>query len=257
MRMMPIASSSSGNCIVISDGKTNILIDCGISGKAAKAGLDAIGVDPASVGAILVTHEHSDHTKGVGIFSRKYKVPVYANARTWSAMGYSLGPLAAEHTCFFVNGESFRIGGIEIAAFSIPHDAADPVGFNLWDEKGTKFTHATDIGHMDEQLAWYLKGSEAVILESNHDIEMLKNGPYHYLLKKRILSDRGHLSNVSAACLAYELAATGTKRITLAHLSCENNTPEVARRTTTEYLEQNGVRVGEDIELVVAPKLIG
>ena len=109
---------------------------------------------------------------------------------------------------------------------------------------------------MDEALAWHLKGSEGVILESNHDIEMLKNGPYHYLLKKRILSDHGHLSNASAACLAYELVESGTKRITLAHLSCENNTPEIARRTTVEYLEQNGVRIGEDIELMVAPKMI-
>ncbi len=254
MHLIPLASSSSGNCILLSHNNTHILIDCGISGKALQLALDSVNMDGKSLQAILVTHEHSDHIKGLGIASRKYKIPIYANSKTWSQMGFSLGKLDPDHICFFQNETPFSIGDVEIFPFPIPHDAADPVGFNFFDGNGKKVTLATDIGHTSEELFHYIKGANDIVLESNHDITMLKNGRYHYRLKQRILGAFGHLSNDSAALLASQLIESGTTNIILAHLSGENNTPLVAEKTVENYLTQNGIKIGSDINLSVAPK---
>lgn len=255
MHFVPLASSSSGNCILLCHKHTYIVIDCGISGKAVQTALQQLDIDGSSLCAVLVTHEHSDHVKGLGILSRKYNLPIYANSKTWSKMGFSLGKLDPDNIRFFEKDNPFLLNDVEISPFSIPHDAADPVGFNFRDEQGKKATLATDIGHTSEELFDQIKGADEILLESNHDIDMLKTGPYHYLLKKRILSAFGHLSNDSAACLAARLIESGTTKITLAHLSCENNTPMVARQTVCDYLMQNGIKVGNDVLLSVAPKL--
>jgi Metal-dependent hydrolases of the beta-lactamase superfamily I len=255
MQFTPLASSSSGNCILLSEQNTHILIDCGISGKAVKAALDCAGVNGEDIRAIIVTHEHSDHIKGLGILSRKYNIPIYANSKTWSKMGFLLGNLAMENIHCFQNDTPFLLHNIRIQPFPIPHDAADPVGFNFWNEQDVKCTLATDIGHLNDDLFNEIKGSKKVLLESNHDVEMLKNGSYYYGLKQRILGELGHLSNDNAARLACRLVQNGTEQITLAHLSCENNTPQIAHKTVCSYLKEQGIKEGSDVKIEVAPKM--
>lgn len=246
-----LVSSSSGNCSLISDGKTTILVDCGLSCKKLEEALSKAGVDPSSISAMLITHEHSDHIKGAGAVSRKYNLPVFATLKTHEYM--NLGKVE-NHTIRYVTpGVDCEIGSVIVRPFSIPHDAADPVGYNFFfGEK--KLSLATDIGKMTDDVLDNLKGSLAVLLESNHDVAMLKNGRYPALLKRRILSDKGHLSNDAAASAVLSLAKSGTKHIMLGHLSSENNTPTAAYMTTKQFLEENGVIVDKDVKLSVASR---
>ncbi len=251
MKFCSLYSGSSGNCLFISDGKTNILVDSGLSGKKIIEALVAIGENPAELSAVLVSHEHSDHIKGAGILSRKFDIPIYANENTWNAMEKELGPVSIKNKRCFENCKEFEIGDVFVKAFPIPHDASDPVGFNfLLGNK--KITTATDIGHMTNGLLKYLMGSDLLLLESNHDIEMVKVGPYPWPLKKRILGDRGHLSNEMAAKVVAYLAKNGTKKFLLGHLSKENNFPELAYQTVCNVLSENDICVKKDIMLSVA-----
>lgn len=244
-------SGSSGNCVFISDQKTNILIDAGRSGKDIETTLQKIGRSAGEINAILVTHEHIDHTKGIGILSRKYKIPIYANQNTWNAMKNTVGKVDKENIRHFSTGEEFEIGNIGVKAFDIPHDAVEPVGYNFY-IGSKKVTSATDIGHISENLVDNLKNSDILLIESNHDIEMVKVSSYPYFLKQRILGDHGHLSNEATGKLLCSLVEHGISKVLLGHLSRENNFPELAYRAVSNILESNGVKIGRDIKLEVA-----
>ena len=251
MKFCTLTSGSSGNCTLISDGSTTILIDCGINGKQAHSALTAAGVCPTEVDAILVTHEHSDHTGGIGVMSRRYGIPIYANTGTWTAMEYQLGKLDRDNIRTFSNDTDFEIGSLGIKAFGIPHDARSPVGYNIF-IGGTKLSVATDMGYVSEDVMNNLLGSKMVVLESNHDVDMLRNGSYPFYLKQRILSELGHLPNENAAQIALRLVQGGTSHIILAHLSRENNRPDKAYHASLCALENAGVSIGDDVMICVA-----
>jgi len=248
---LSLISGSSGNCSLVSDGKSTLLIDCGLSVKALESHLQAIGISPYSLSAILITHEHSDHIKGAGIVSKKYGLPVFATEETFLAMKNSA--VLQKDIHFIMPEKAFEIGSIAIKPFSIPHDAKNPVGYSFYYDN-QKLSVATDIGKMSDKILESIKGSIAVILESNHDLEMLRFGKYPYPLKQRILGPNGHLSNDDAAKTALELVKCGTKHIMLGHLSKENNTPSKALLTTANYLAENGFFAGKDFSLRVASR---
>ena len=252
MKMCSIRSGSRGNAILVWTEKTKLMIDCGISGKLAESGMRDAGLSPEELTAVLVTHEHKDHTGGVGIISRRYGVPVFANERTWCAMEGALGKIAPEHKKTFDHIQEFSVGDIEVSPFSIPHDAADPVGYCLTGE-GKKLAIATDIGVLQESLFRAVKGSEAVLLESNHDRNMLEMGSYPLPLKQRIRSERGHLSNEEAGKAAEFLVRMGVRQILLGHLSPENNYPLLAEQTVKNTLTAAGIQPGRDMMLGIAP----
>ena len=251
IKLVSLFSGSSGNCLFLSDGETRILLDAGLSGKRIEAALSALGEHPSDLRAILVTHEHSDHTMGIGVLSRRYKIPIYASSGTWEAMGTFPGKLAPGQQCRFLPGERFRIGGMEIEPFPIPHDAAEPVGYSFH-MQDRKITVATDLGHMNRALLRNLEGSDVLLLESNHDISMLKMGRYPWPLKQRILGDRGHLCNDMAGKVVAHLVANGARCVLLGHLSHENNFPELAWQTAANALAEKNLIPGEGFHLEVA-----
>ncbi len=244
-----LISGSSGNATFISDGKTNLLIDCGMSGAKLKDALHTVDILPESIDALLLTHEHIDHTKGAGIVSRRYNLPVYATEGTY--LSSDIGKIADENIKTISEDTYFEIGNIGIHPFAIPHDAKQPVGFTFH-INGEKYSIATDIGKMTKEIAENISGSKKVLLESNHDIEMLRCGAYPFPLKQRILGEYGHLSNEVAAKTALYLVRSGTEHIMLGHLSIENNRPEIALLETHNLLSLSGVSVGKDMTLQVA-----
>ena len=253
IKFCSLFSGSSGNCIFIGTDKAKILIDAGVSGSRITAALKEIGEDPEDLSAIFVTHEHSDHIAGVGIVSRKYNLPIYATPKTWKAMGNAPGKLPPENIIKMEAGSIVTVGDLQAQSYSISHDAADPVAYTFTCG-GRKVSVATDMGIITETVRENVTGSDLVLLESNHDIDMLKNGPYPYPLKKRILGDKGHLSNVSAADFLTELALAGTTEFFLGHLSEENNTPERAYSTSNSMLLERDLKDGRDLELKVASR---
>jgi phosphoribosyl 1,2-cyclic phosphodiesterase len=251
MKFCSLYSGSSGNCLFVSDGRTKILVDSGLSGKRIIEALVAIGENPSELSAVLVSHEHSDHIRGAGILSRKFDIPIYANENTWNSMEQEIGPVNIKNKMCFENCNELEIGNIFVKAFPIHHDASDPVVFNFFlDNK--KITTATDNVHMTNKLLSYLMGSDLLLIESNHDVEMLKVGPYPWQLKKRIMGERGHLSNEMAGKVVAYLAKNGTKKFLLGHLSRENNFPELAYQTVCNVLNENDICAGKDIMLTVA-----
>lgn len=248
----PLFSGSSGNAIYVAAKDTRVLIDAGLAGRTVENALKQIGVSPETISAIVVTHEHSDHTRGVGILSRKYHIPVYANERTFNAMARQVGEIEPRNRRFFQTGEDFYIGDLDLCPFSIPHDAAEPVGYKVC-AGGRSAAVATDMGFMRKDVFQMLAGTDVLLLESNHDPELLRQNPrYSAYLKQRILSSHGHLSNEASARALLELYGTGVRQVLLGHLSGENNTPELAMNTALETLEKAGVTVNEDIGLGIA-----
>lgn len=251
IKFCSLVSSSKGNAVLVSNGKTNILIDCGISKRRTADALAQAGVSPRDLDAILVTHEHNDHISGIGVMSRGYDIPVYANEKTWAAMERALGRVEEANKKLFRVGESFEINGVGVTSFAIPHDAACPVGYSLYTE-GLKLSVATDMGHIDESVVDSICGSDIVLLEANHDLAMLQNGRYPAALKRRILGQFGHLSNDSSAQIAVRLLRSGTRAILLGHLSEENNLPDLAYAAVKGALTGAGARLERDIRLAVA-----
>ena len=245
-----LISGSSGNCSLFSAKSTNILIDCGMSGKQLERQLEKLNLSGKDLNAILVTHEHIDHIKGIGVVSRRYDIPVFATEQTHIEMS-RIG-ISDKNRCIISPDRPFEIEDATLDAFSIPHDAADPVGYRIY-FSGEKYSVATDIGTMTNELFDSISGSHSVILESNHDIDMLINGHYPEHLKQRILGTFGHMSNELAAKTAVALANRGTKNIMLAHLSEENNTPQIAYDTVSAALKDAGAEKG-DIGLIVAQR---
>ena len=233
MRFCSIASGSSGNCIYIGSEQTHMLVDIGISGKKMEAGLNSIDLTGRDLDGILITHEHSDHIKGLGVIARRYGLPVYATGRDDRCHA-----ARADHWGNFLRGSSrrsgrmnlFMIKDLTINPFGIPHDAAQPVGYRV-ECGGSSVGIATDLGKYDEYIVENLQNLDALLLEANHDIRMLQVGRYPYYLKQRILGDRGHLSNENAGRLLCRLLHDNMKAIFLGHLSRENNYEELAYET--------------------------
>jgi len=252
-RVCVIGSGSSGNSTFVEAGDCKLLIDAGFSGVRISGALEEIDVDPSKIHGILITHEHTDHVRGAGILSRRYGIPIYASKQTWEAMESSIGEVKEENKKTFDKDNKFKIKGLEIEPFDIPHDAVEPVGYSIY-HKDKKLAFATDIGHINEELIYNLLGSDLVLLESNHDVEMLKIGPYPWFLKRRILSKHGHLSNEDAGEVVAQLAMNDTKHILLGHLSAENNFPELAYETVASILQEKGIYIDKDVKLDIVQR---
>lgn len=223
-------SSSSGNSFFVQSDSTKIIIDAGVSLKKIITALEKININGEDINAILVTHDHIDHTKSIATLSNKYNIPVYANKKTWEAIPEIASKIPECNKKLFTISETFSVGDIKILPFHTPHDAADPCGFNLY-YSNKKISIATDIGYVSEELLNHLKESSCILLESNYDPEILKCSRYPYMLKQRISGGKGHLSNISAAKTLSELYKSGLEKALLIHLSKENNFPELAYET--------------------------
>ena len=224
-----------GNCLYVESDNTKLLIDAGVSLKKIEKGLDTINVSPSSLDGILVTHEHSDHIQSLGNLSKKFNLPVFANSETFDAMPKQTDKISTENINKFKIKQKFSINDIEITPFAIPHDAANPCGFNI-SCNDDKISIATDIGHMTNEILKQLEGSKFVLLESNYDTEVLKLSKYPFSLKKRIAGPNGHLSNEIASKVINYLLHDNLKTAMLGHLSKESNFPELAYQTVVNEL---------------------
>ena len=233
----PLASGSKGNSLFVSCRNSSVLIDAGLSGIEIERRLKSVNINPESLTAILITHEHSDHVKGAGILSRRFDIPVYITQKTYQA-ARNLGKI--EHLHFFECGSPFEIDQILVSPFSVSHDAEDPAGLTL-EYNGHKIGIATDLGIVTNLVKEYLKNSNILYLEANHDPKMLINGSYPWHLKQRIKSRIGHLSNIDAKTLVSELKTDHLKHVILAHLSEENNCPEKAVLEVSKGLNASNI----------------
>ena len=254
MRLCSIASGSSGNCIYVGSDKTHLLVDTGISKKRINEGLAQLEVKPEELSGILITHEHADHIQGLGVFSRKYGIPIYATKGTLRGITeYKCLGKMPEGLYHEVQVDSvFKIGDLEVKPFSISHDANEPSGFRI--ENGSKsIAVATDLGIYDDYIVENLKNLNAIVLEANHDVHMVEVGPYPYPLKQRVLGRLGHLSNELTGRLLCNILHGDLKHVILGHLSKENNYEELARETVKlEVTMGNTPFNGEDVPLMVA-----
>ena len=225
MRFSVLGSGSRGNSVYIESGRTGILIDAGFSGKEIATRLQSIGRDLARVHALCITHEHNDHICGVGVLSRSCKIPTYINGGTFAAGEKKIGRLAMCKE--FATGDILQIGDLEVRSFRISHDTADPVGYVVSDGKSS-IGYCTDTGKVSHLIGQRLARCNGLILEFNHNLQMLKNGPYPLPLQQRVRSSRGHLCNEDAASFLAELIGDHLRTVVLAHLSATNNTPELA-----------------------------
>lgn len=231
-------SGSSGNSLFVQSSHTKLLIDAGVSSKKIENALRDISIEPSSLDGILVTHEHSDHVQGLGTFSRKFDLPVFVNQETLDAMPKQRDKIPSNHIKTFKVSDKFSIGDLTINPFSIPHDAANPCGFNIWkDDK--KISIATDIGHMTNTILKQLEESLFVMLEANYDPEVLRCSSYPFTLKSRIAGPTGHLPNEMAGKTLSYLLQSGLKTAMLGHLSKESNFPELAYQTVLDELITN------------------
>lgn len=245
MRICVLASGSSGNATFIQMGETKLLVDAGISARRIQAELRSVGVAASELNGILITHEHRDHIAGLATMTKKYRIPVYARTRTLYSMGCRT-QIDQEYQNEIM--DCLAIGGVRVQVFNVPHDAADPVGYSFF-YGGKKCTVATDIGFVTETVQKALDDSDAVVLESNHDVELLRNGSYPRPLKQRILSNRGHLSNQDAAWALVRMKKKRHVDVFLAHLSDENNRPELAYQTVATIVKGQGYDLMKDLNL--------
>lgn len=228
-------SGSSGNCLFVQSDSTKILIDCGESAKKITLALSQININIEEINAILITHEHSDHVKSLATISNKYNIPIYINKETLDAIPEQKNKLKNENINLFNFKNNFKIGDLEIHPFQIPHDAANPCGFNVLHDSN-KISIATDIGHMTPEILSNLEKSSFILLESNYDPNVLKCSSYPYHLKERISGPYGHLSNETAGKTISHLIKFGLKTAMLGHLSKENNFPELAYKTVMDEI---------------------
>lgn len=254
MRLCSIASGSSGNCIYVGSEQTHLLVDTGISKKRIDESLARLEVNPENLRGILITHEHSDHIYGLGVFSRKYKIPIYATKGTIEGIKEykSLGEMPEGLYHEVKVDQKFSIGDLEVKPFSISHDAKEPSGFRISGESKS-IAIATDLGMYDDYIINNLKNLNAIVLEANHDVHMVEVGSYPYPLKQRVLGNRGHLSNELTGRLLCNIIHDDLKYVVLGHLSKENNYEELAKETIKlEVTMGNTPFHGEDIPLMVA-----
>ena len=234
-QVVMLASGSKGNAALISTDSQRFLVDVGISCRELVKRMQQVGASPEELDGVFVTHEHVDHVKGIVTFAKKYQVPLYASQGTWRAV-FSRYPELNRANCR-LTGQRLLVGDVSIACFATSHDAAQPQGYSfLWRSGETKCTYVTDTGFVTPAVREAVQGSDVLILEANHDVEMLKNGSYPYELKQRILGTRGHLSNNTAGQFVLELEKM-PRRIFLAHLSEQNNLPKLALDTVKNILD--------------------
>lgn len=248
LKILNIASGSHGNCTYIASETTKILVDAGVGIRKLTNALEIANTKITDINGIVITHEHNDHISGLPSLYAK-GVPVYAHERACAAICRKAGGIAFENVDFYDGG--FMIGDILVRPFRIPHDASYPLAYTF-ENNGTRISVATDIGHITDGLISNLLGSQLVVLEANHDLEMLIKGSYRSSLKKRIQGANGHLSNDSAGIVACNLAGHGIERLILGHLSEENNYPELAFSTVVQVLEREGIKEGKDIFIDIA-----
>lgn len=237
MRFYSLASGSSGNCVCVSGSEANILIDAGISAKRIEAGLALTGLNGAMIDALFITHEHIDHIGGVGVLTRKYGMPVFCTEGTYQGIISTASVGCVPEECFRIidEGDEIVIGDLHISPFSISHDARQPVAYTV-ESDGSKLGMATDLGYYDEHILERLQGCNGLYLEANHDENMLMVGTYPYQTKMRIAGRKGHLSNETSAELAARIACEKLKCVVLAHMSKDNNYPELAYVTVKQSL---------------------
>ena len=252
MRLCSIASGSSGNCIYVGSDRTHLLVDTGISKKRIEEGLKELEIKGKELDGILITHEHADHIQGLGVFSRKYEIPIYGTPGTIRGIRdyKNLGKMPEGLYHEIQVDKEFKLGDIDVHPFAISHDANEPSGYRF-EQDGKKIAVATDLGKYDEYTVENLKDLNAVLLESNHDIHMLEVGPYPYYLKQRVLGDRGHLSNELSGRLLCDILHNNLRSVLLGHLSKENNYEELAYETvklevrgkTLPYVSRGGLKL--------------
>lgn len=255
MRICSIASGSSGNCTYIGTDTTHLLVDAGVSCKRVMEGVAKLGLSPKDIDGVFVTHEHIDHIAALGVMSRKYGIPIYGTSGT--IMGIqntkSLGAMSADFFHKVRADEKLTIKDLTVQPFRISHDAAEPVAYRMSYGK-KKVAVATDMGYFDDYIVENLKGMDALVLEANHDVNMLQVGPYPYPLKQRILGNRGHLSNENAGRLLCRIMHDNLKAVSLGHLSLENNIPELAYETVRMEITMNGQYKPDDFPIYVAKR---
>lgn len=248
MKFSVLASGSTGNSIYVENDQHAFIVDAGLTGKKMEALLAQIDREAKQLSGILVTHEHSDHIKGVGVLARKHNIPVYANAKTWEAMNSSIGNIPLDQRFEWKTDELKTFDGLDIQSFAVSHDAAEPM-FYTFHEDGRKLVVMTDTGYVSDRMKGFISTADAYVFESNHDVSMLQMGPYPWKIKRRILSDVGHVSNEDAAVAMSEVVAEKETQIYLAHLSKDNNMKELARMSVSQTLESCGIRAGEFLHL--------
>jgi phosphoribosyl 1,2-cyclic phosphodiesterase len=238
LKVCSLATSSAGNCTFVGSSRTRILVDAGLCRKGIIERLAAIGESPENLDAILITHEHSDHTSGLPAFVRKFKTRVFLTHLTAPTIDWNgETPATVER---YQAGSSFTIGDLEIQSFTIPHDAIDPVGFTVRSQ-GMKVGIAMDLGYLPESVKWHLRGSHFLLLESNHDLDMLKVGPYPWSVKQRVMGRRGHLSNDIVSEYIRDDVDGELQTLMLGHLSEHNNHPEIVRMVASQAMERRGL----------------
>ena len=248
-KICPLFSGSSGNCTYVATASGGLLIDAGVSAKRITEALIARNIDPAALAGIVVTHEHTDHTAGIRVLAKKFHLPVYASYGTLLKLEPTLESCIALREMPLAGAE---IGGMAVKPIPLSHDAAEPTGYAVSFSDGTALALVTDTGVVTEEIRRALCGCKTVLLESNHDVKMLREGPYPYPLKERILGTHGHLSNDTCASLLPYLVDCGTTTVFLGHLSRENNTPKLAELTAKSRLAAAGMREHLDYRLSVA-----
>ena len=250
IKFCSLSSGSSGNCQYIETNKSKILVDAGFSGKRIEALLQSIEVDPRSIDGILVTHEHIDHIRGVGVLSRRYDIPIYANESTWQAMTPIIKEVKSHNIKLFDTNKNFDLNDLDIYPFMVSHDSIEPVGYII-NYKNKKISIITDTGWVNNTTKSLLKNSDLYFLESNHDIRMLREGSYPWSLKKRIMSSKGHLSNDDAGMILGDILSGFGETVLLAHLSKDNNRPEIAYNTVSNFITSSGLDLDRDIKLAL------
>ncbi|HCO61978.1 MAG TPA: MBL fold metallo-hydrolase [Clostridiales bacterium] len=252
LKMATLASGSSGNCAVVSDGRSHVLLDAGISARRITTGLRALEIDPKGLSGVLITHEHTDHVSGLAVLCRQLDVELYATEGTARQICWK-NPELESRFRVFDPGERFGVAGLVVDTFATSHDCACPVGYAVGDGV-RRMALCTDTGMVPRQAAECIRGVQLLVGEFNYDLEMLQMGAYPYHLKERIRGESGHLSNEMGAKLAAWAVEQGASRLVLAHLSKENNLPEKAHAAALKGLAQVGARVGDDVEVHIAPR---
>ena len=253
VKVSMLASGSRGNCAFVASSRTKILVDAGISCRETFKRMKALGEDPQSLSAILITHEHSDHVYGLATLAKKLGIPVFMTGATHAAWARAMRTVNGERAQLeklerFESGHRFQIGDIEVKPFTIPHDAADPVGF-VFEAEGVRIGLATDLGYIPSHAAMRLRKCDVLMLESNHDLDMLRDGPYPWSVKQRVMSRVGHLSNHAAAEFLENGYDGQAAYVILAHLSESNNLPELARISAERALRDRMSLLGNRLLL--------
>lgn len=241
MQLHALASGSTGNCLFVKMGDAKLLVDVGISTRRITSSLAQLAADVKSIDAVFITHEHRDHIKGLTTLVNKYKIPVYATYDTWKEIK-KRNKLPPE--CCNILPKTLFIKDVQVESFAIPHDAADPVGYNFY-HRGTKCSVVTDLGFVTDNVKNAIANADYMVFEANHDVDMLRSGSYPWYLKQRILSNKGHLSNVDAGWTLARMPKKDKLKVLLAHISQENNCPELAKETVSNILRTAGYTLNE------------